>query len=168
MNHVGSDVGIGLQPSHQCFFFWKREGQESPWTRLIRFLSTVMRVQLAPDNSNQTRFPLDFLHTFTVTRTLDNSNLPLTRNYFCLAQYWLIMLCCLLSPCSKYQHISWCPWSDRAWYLYCSPIRIPFLFFLLFASNLELFSISLEGSIELSGVDCTYSSKSRKDNRTKR
>ena len=40
--------------------------------------------------------------------------------------------------------------------------------FLLFASKLELFSISLEGSIELSGVDCTYSCKSRKDNRTKR
>ena len=40
--------------------------------------------------------------------------------------------------------------------------------FLLFASKLELFSISLEGSIKLSGVDCTYSSKSSKDNRTKR
>ena len=39
-------------------------------------------------NSNQNRFPLDFLHTFTVilpsvTRTLDNSNLPLTRSNFC-------------------------------------------------------------------------------------
>ena len=38
-------------------------------------------------NSNQNRFPLDFRHTFTVilpsvTRTLDNSNLPLTRTNF--------------------------------------------------------------------------------------
>ena len=39
-------------------------------------------------NSNQNRFPLDFRHTFTVilpsvTRTLDNSNLPLTRRNSC-------------------------------------------------------------------------------------
>ena len=39
-------------------------------------------------NSNQSRFPLDFLLTFTVilpliTQTLDNSNLPLTRSNFC-------------------------------------------------------------------------------------
>ena len=38
-------------------------------------------------NSNQHRFPVDFVHTFTVillsvTRTLDNSNLPLTRTNF--------------------------------------------------------------------------------------
>ena len=41
-----------------------------------------------PANSNQSRFPLDFLHTFTVilpsvTRTLDNSNLPPIRSNFC-------------------------------------------------------------------------------------
>ena len=39
-------------------------------------------------NSNQNRFPLDFLHTFpvilpSVIRTLNNSNLPLTRSNFC-------------------------------------------------------------------------------------
>lgn len=38
-------------------------------------------------NSNQNRFPVDFVHTFTVilpsvTRTLDNSNLSLTRTNF--------------------------------------------------------------------------------------
>ena len=83
-----------------------------------------------------TRTLADFLHTVTVIlpsvmRTLDDSNLPLTRNYFCLALYWLIILRWLLSPCSKYQHISWWSWSDRAWYLYCSPIRISFLFSVL-------------------------------------
>ena len=45
-------------------------------------------IQLTPDNSNQNRFPLDFRHTFTViwpslTRTLGNSNLPLTRSSSC-------------------------------------------------------------------------------------
>ena len=39
-------------------------------------------------NSNQNRFSLDFRHTFTVilpsvTRSLDNSKLPLTRSNFC-------------------------------------------------------------------------------------
>ena len=39
-------------------------------------------------NSNQNRFPLDLRHTFTVslpsvTRTLANSKLPLTRSSFC-------------------------------------------------------------------------------------
>ena len=39
-------------------------------------------------NSNQSRFPLDFHHTFTVilpsvTRTLNNLNLPLTWSNFC-------------------------------------------------------------------------------------
>ena len=38
-------------------------------------------------NLNQNRFPVDFVHTFTVilplvTQTLDNSNLPLTRSNF--------------------------------------------------------------------------------------
>ena len=40
------------------------------------------------DNSNQSQFLLDFLYTFTVivpsvTRTLDNCNLSLTRSNFC-------------------------------------------------------------------------------------
>ena len=46
-----------------------------------------IQLQLTLDNSNQNRFPLDFRHTFTVilpslTRTLDNSKLPLTRSNF--------------------------------------------------------------------------------------
>ena len=67
------------------------------WTTGVR----LHRVQLPPDNSNlnprllesransnQNRFPLDFRHTLTVilpsvSQTLDNSNLPLTRSSFC-------------------------------------------------------------------------------------
>ena len=57
---------------------------------LKKLSSFVTVIQLTPDNSNQSRFPLDFLyllHTFTVilpsvTRILDNSNLPLTRSNF--------------------------------------------------------------------------------------
>ena len=87
----------------------------------------------------------DFVHTFSVispsvTRTLDDSNLPLTWNYFCLALYWLIKLSCLISPSSKFHHISWCAWRDRAWNMYSFPIWIPFLFFLLFASDSRQFS----------------------------
>ena len=66
------------------------------WTTGVR----LHRVQLPPDNSNlnprllesransnQNRFPLDFRHTLTVilpsvSRTLNNSNLPLTRSSF--------------------------------------------------------------------------------------
>ena len=69
----------------------------------------------------------NFVHTFavispSVTRTLDDLNLPLTWNYFCLALYWLIKLSCLISPCSKFHHSTWCAWSDRAWNLYSFPI----------------------------------------------
>ena len=48
----------------------------------------VAIIKLEPRaNSNQNRFPLDFRHTFTVilpsvTRTPDNSKLPLTRTNF--------------------------------------------------------------------------------------
>ena len=47
-----------------------------------------LTVQLTPDNSNQSRISLDFLLTFTVilpsvARTIDNSNLALTRSNFC-------------------------------------------------------------------------------------
>ena len=54
------------------------------WLPIIR---TLANSNLCA-NSNQSRFPLDFLLTFTVilpslTRTLDNSNLPLTRSNFC-------------------------------------------------------------------------------------
>ena len=46
-------------------------------------------LQLKPCvNLNQNQFPLDFRHTFTVilssiTQTLDNLNIPLTRSSFC-------------------------------------------------------------------------------------
>ena len=44
-------------------------------------------LQLIPDNSNRSRLSLDIVQTFTiilssVTQTLDNSNLPLTRSNF--------------------------------------------------------------------------------------
>ena len=69
----------------------------------------IESIQLTPENSNprwlkpranlnQSRFPLDFLLTFTVilpsaTRTLDNSNLPLTRSNFCFpsAHFYTIL-----------------------------------------------------------------------------
>ena len=42
----------------------------------------VLNGTLTPDSSNQNRFPLDFLHSFTVilpsvTRNFDKSNLPI-------------------------------------------------------------------------------------------
>ena len=69
-------------------------------TWLLQKCDAYFAIQSTPDNSNpryleslansnQNRFALDFLHTFTVilpsvTRTLDNSNLiPLTRSNFC-------------------------------------------------------------------------------------
>ena len=47
-------------------------------------VSTFLQLVVA----NQNRFPLDFLFTFTiilpsVTQTVDNSNLPVTRSNFC-------------------------------------------------------------------------------------
>ena len=50
---------------------------------------------------------------------------------------------------------------------YLDPISFLLVICFELPTILELFSISLEGSIELPGVDCTYSCKSRKDNRTK-
>ena len=38
MNHVGSDVGIRLQPSYQCFFFRKWERWERPWDKVEQIL----------------------------------------------------------------------------------------------------------------------------------
>ena len=51
---------------------------------VILIIKKIVIIQSTPDNSKQYRFPVDFVHTFTVilslvTRTLDNSNLPLTR-----------------------------------------------------------------------------------------
>ena len=51
---------------------------------------TIRRLRI--NNSNQNRFPLDFLHSFTVilpsvTRNFDNSNLPLTRFLFPLRSF---------------------------------------------------------------------------------
>ena len=50
-------------------------------------------MQSTPDNSNQNRFPLDFLHSLLFF-TLDNSNLPLTRSNFCFPsdQFYTILL----------------------------------------------------------------------------
>ena len=75
-------------------------------------------------NLNQNRFPLDFRHTFTVilpsvTRTLDNSNLPLTRSSFCFPSdhfYTILpsitrtMFCALFYLIkSREKRVYWCP-----------------------------------------------------------
>ena len=79
----------------QCLF----SARHCPRAGLKRWRTDGGCVQLTVDNSNphwlepransnQNRFLLDFRHTFTVilpslTRTLDNSKLPLTRSNFC-------------------------------------------------------------------------------------
>ena len=48
-------------------------------------IHTGLLMQSTPDNSNQNRFPLDFLHSLLFF-TLDYSNLPLTRSNFVFLQ----------------------------------------------------------------------------------
>ena len=57
------------------------------WENRLTTLTDQLPITRTVANSNQNQFPLDFRHTFTVilpsvTRTLDNSNLPLTRSNF--------------------------------------------------------------------------------------
>ena len=66
-----------VRTNFNCFFFHSSTSYIYGWLPITRTLA----------HSNQSRFPLDFLLTFTVilplvTRTLDNSNLPLTRSNF--------------------------------------------------------------------------------------
>ena len=56
-------------------------------TYKILLITVEPSLTRASSNSNQNRFPVDFVHTFTVilhsiTRTLDNSNLSLARTNF--------------------------------------------------------------------------------------
>ena len=56
--------------------------------RKVVFSWECLNIFATDRSSNQNRFPLDFLHTFTiilpsVTQTLDHSDLPLTRRNFC-------------------------------------------------------------------------------------
>ena len=75
----------------------KRSRRHFSYSRLP--ITRALHYKLEPRiNSNRNRFPLDFHHTFTVilplaTRTLDNSNLPLTRSSFCfLSDHFYINL----------------------------------------------------------------------------
>ena len=75
----------------------KRSSRHFSYSRLP--ITRALHYKLEPRiNSNRNRFPLDFRHTFTVilpseTRTLDNSNLPLTRSSFCfLSDHFYINL----------------------------------------------------------------------------
>ena len=75
-------------PSGFCFFVQIRGFCYLNLTRLTKFKYSRLPITRTLANSNQNRFPLDFFHTYTVilpsvTRALDNSNLPLTRSYFC-------------------------------------------------------------------------------------
>ena len=74
-------------PSRFCFFVQIRGFCYLNLTRLTKFKYSRLPITRTVVNSNQNRFPLDFFHTYTVilpsvTRALDNSNLPLTRSYF--------------------------------------------------------------------------------------
>ena len=82
---------------YMCFKFKVEVDFWSKWYSIA--VLQPKEIQLTPDNSNprllepcansnQNRFPLDFHHTFTVilpsvTRTLDNLELPLTWTNFC-------------------------------------------------------------------------------------
>ena len=83
---------LSLSPPHRPLYDVGRLGRKQKRRRGVYFFDycsswlPITRRTLA--NSNQNRFPLDFCHTFTLilpslTRTLDNSNLPLTRSNFC-------------------------------------------------------------------------------------
>ena len=100
----------------------------------ITFIFKSFTVQLTPDNLNprqlephanlnQNQFPLDFCHTFSailplVTRTLKNSNLPLTRSSFCFPldhMYTMYIILRLLTQTmfwalkSWEETVYWCP-----------------------------------------------------------
>ena len=78
-----TDVNYSMSVKIGTCLYWAENKQD--WTSEG---CKVSLLQLTPDNSNQNRFPPDFHYTFivilpSVTRTLDNSNLPLTRSNFC-------------------------------------------------------------------------------------
>ena len=89
-------------------------------------------------NSDQNRFPVDFLHTFIlillpVTRTLDNSNLPLTWSNFCFpSDLFYIILLLILEPCFK--HVTSGKkiyWSPKHWIYFKTTVTILCLYFFI-------------------------------------
>ena len=91
-------------PKRQCSY-WNIDER---WNCVSPSIPRNLVVQSTPHNSNQIRFSLDFLYTFTmilpsVTRTLNNSNLPLTRSYFCFPSdhFYIILASLKLDPCFK-------------------------------------------------------------------
>ena len=75
-------------PSGFCFFVQIKGFCYLNLTRSTKFKYSRLAITRTLANSNQNRFPVDFFHTYTVILTsvtwvLDNSNLPLTRSYFC-------------------------------------------------------------------------------------
>ena len=75
-------------PSGFCFFVQIKGFCYLNLTRSTKFKYSRLTITRTLAKSNQNRFPLDFFHTYTViltsvTRALDNSNLPLTRSCFC-------------------------------------------------------------------------------------
>ena len=74
--------------SHSEQFLWLSTCTMEIYSKGFPLLYSWLPITRTLANSNQNRFPLDFRHTFTVilpsvTRTLDNSNLPLTRRNSC-------------------------------------------------------------------------------------
>ena len=81
------------KPSGFCFFVQIKGFCYLNLTRLTKFKHSRLPITRTLVNSNRTRFPLNFFHTYTVilpsvTRALDNSNLPLTRSFFFLPFKW--------------------------------------------------------------------------------
>ena len=107
---AGMGISLGSPPMVDCF----AEINNKPRSRNIylrysrlSITRTLANSDLACANSNQSWFLLDFLLTFAVilpsiTWTLDNSNLPLTRSDFCFpSDHIYIILPSILEPCYK-------------------------------------------------------------------
>ena len=135
-------------------------------------------IQLTPDTSNQSRFPMD---RFTIILPFDNLNLPLTRGNICFPSddFYIIL------PCCKVQNIEFISKQPRYFFclyffvipveIQCSSLKIkasfafpphPFAYFLISGyllrtpDNSNFFSISLEGwsyresTVHISGFSC--------------
>ena len=159
-------ISLGSPPMVDCF----AEVNNRPRSRNIylrysrlSITRTLANSNLACANSNQSWFLLDFLLTFAVilpsiTWTLDNSNLPLTRSDFCFpSDHIYIILPSILEPCYKRvtsQEKKTVYWSPRHWiyfkatasilclYFFVTPVQIrcPFLLLNYIPSPSILFS----------------------------
>ena len=141
-------------------------GGSSPGTRLNRFFSTVTSVQLTPGNSNPRWFPSYIYCNFT----LGNSNPrwlepPPNSKLFVFSAVLINQAFLLYSSVFKISTYLLMRFKGSSMKLVFLPYLDPISFLLVICFELptilELFSISLEGSIELPGVDCTYYCKSR-------